>query len=375
MMTQHYHEALRADGLLSFDNPLPPEMVVEKLCRVRKRDKSESGLPTLKASSPPPRRPLSAVSRSTPKSKDESQKHDRREAWGGKGITIEVPQDAEESSTYHVWYPVETRAGAKGSVGMKIEKKKRKMEFGKELLRKASPNLFLVNTALLEAAEERGGEYRLTYRNFCHALAGIGCDDTDIVRSAFGVLAKAASDPEKAVLPLQEALEAMERLVNGAGRDKCTARAFQLFASLGGLLHYSNEPPAPEFDGVDYIHKAKLLELRRLRVADRMPPRTVHMVKALLQIFGQVQKFEDDKFLEGMVKGKKGKKKKKPPALAPLRLQDEMKDFHRSRHLNLADFRQHMAVNADMVRAFLPIFLRCLVEDPAINVMLTRPEY
>eukprot|EP01061_Rhynchopus_euleeides_P028811 TRINITY_DN46975_c0_g1_i1.p1 TRINITY_DN46975_c0_g1~~TRINITY_DN46975_c0_g1_i1.p1 ORF type:complete len:178 (+),score=55.71 TRINITY_DN46975_c0_g1_i1:56-535(+) len=132
-------------------------------------------------------------------------------------------------------------------------------------------------------------------------------------------------------------------------------------------MHYSGLVPPEGFHARDYIHVDKLLELRRLRATD--PSRHTHlMIKSLLQLAAVTRKQEEEQFLAGMGKSKKGKKKK-PPQIAPLRLRDEMRAFHRSRHVSRSVFESHMMTDPNLVRAFLPVALRRLIARAPVLVV------
>eukprot|EP01063_Lacrimia_lanifica_P004608 TRINITY_DN12605_c0_g1_i1.p1 TRINITY_DN12605_c0_g1~~TRINITY_DN12605_c0_g1_i1.p1 ORF type:complete len:409 (+),score=191.06 TRINITY_DN12605_c0_g1_i1:69-1229(+) len=289
-------------------------------------------------------------------------------AGDGSGLVINGDQPFHK----RVWYPSK-QAGVKKPAAVPVEpvvepaKPKDRRKAGPQLLKlilqSVNPNLKLVVVALWGEAEEVKGVVRISLAGYVDALRGLGVDDLELITNTFELLLQ---DREDTFVVLEDVVRAMEIVVNGRGAKAFAKESFDLFAGLGGTLYFSKQAPAEGFDADDFIHVAKLVELRRLRIVERMPPRTYLMVKTLLNLYSHQRKAEEENFLANF--GKKGKKakKKKPPQMSAMRLRDEMKDYHRSRHISLKEFAASMGTSSELVAAFLPVALRSLVNRPDI---------
>eukprot|EP01060_Flectonema_neradi_P011724 TRINITY_DN18731_c0_g1_i1.p1 TRINITY_DN18731_c0_g1~~TRINITY_DN18731_c0_g1_i1.p1 ORF type:complete len:340 (+),score=64.30 TRINITY_DN18731_c0_g1_i1:146-1165(+) len=283
-------------------------------------------------------------------------------------IRQELPRGSEEKPFHmRVWYPESCRksAGMIDTAAIKRKKRRKRKTNVKELLSKYPANMNLICTGFLGEADESGpsSELRLQKEPFGTALKGLGIHDQDVIKKAFDFFCQPQSEPPYVIFT--DLIDRISQAINDDDihpftQVSCTERCFNLFAGLGGNLHYSKTKPKPEFDGCQYIHAEQLAELRRLRSVNQMPPRSYLMVKVLIEIFSSARKAEEEQFLLNLGKSKKGGKKK-PPVIAPLRLRDEMRDFHRSRHISFPEFRASMRTNPDMVVAFFPIYLSDII--------------
>ena len=280
-------------------------------------------------------------------------------------IRQEIPKGGEDEPFHsRVWFPHtcwNTSLSTDSSLLKRRKKKKRKTNT-RDLLSLYPPNMALICAGFLGESDESGpaAELRLQQKQFQAAMNGLGIHETDVIMKAFRYFGKTPSEGGVGYVIFDNVITCLSNFINNNSDQNCTLKCFELFSGLGGNLHYSKLKPKPEFDGQDYIHAEQLSELRRLRNANRMPPRSHLMVKVLLEVFSSARKAEEQKFLLNMGRGKKGGKKK-PPSIAPLRLRDEMRDFHRSRHISFSDFRESMNTNPDVVVAFFPIYLSELI--------------
>ena len=318
----------------------------------------------------------------------------KRAASAGLPGGVTPPLDSKEEAPYHtrVWYPV-----AKGAPKAKqskykapktfndppnavisnlvAEKTKKELGAHKEALSKHAHNLHLVAASFFGETEaciaphrsdpdQTEVIYKLGFLQYKTALEGLGIDDVLLIQSSFEVLRG-----DNSWLYYSEMVESFDVIVNGAGRETFLRESFDLFATLGGTMQYSGIAPSNGFNALDYIHVDKLIELRRLRMTDKST-RTHLMIKTLLQLAATTRKQEEENFANSMGKSKKGKKKK-AVQLAPLRLRDDMKWFHRSRHVSRKTFAQQMKIEPNMIRAFLPVALRLIV-DQGTAYVITR---
>ena len=221
-------------------------------------------------------------------------------------------------------------------------------------------------------AEETETVYKLGLAQYRRAAEGLGVEDHALTHRSYEAL-RGDND----WVYYHTLMRTLDAAVNGEGSDGFVREAFELFSTLGGAMQFSGVAPPGGFDASDFIHADKLVELRRQRLSPdtSQSSRMTHgMVKALLAHFACERRREEDTFVANMGKGKKGAKKK-PVLMPPLRVREEMRSFHRARHVGYAAFRTAMVADPNMVAAFLPIALSRLSGQEARLVEVPRADY